>query len=114
MNSDSQPDEPEAASLRGRSGRSVRPIVVAALALMLLALAAAAAKSYRDLDRAWDRESELDREIVSAQTRLEDLEAGLDRLRHDPMTLERLAREELGFVAPGEVVIVLPEAVEDQ
>ena len=114
MISDTQPGEPEAASLRGRPGRSGRPIVVAALSLLLLALAAAATKSYRDLDRAWAREGELDREIAATRARLQEHEAGLDRLRHDPMTLERLAREELGFVAPGEVVIVLPETVEDR
>ena len=36
------------------------------------------------------------------------LAARVDLLRHDPATLERLAREEHGLVLPEDLVIVLP------
>jgi hypothetical protein len=37
------------------------------------------------------------------------MEVEIQRLRTDPTASERLAREELNFVRPGEVVLVLPK-----
>jgi cell division protein FtsB len=32
------------------------------------------------------------------------------RLRHDPVTIEALARKELGFIRPGEILVVVRDA----
>ena len=75
-------------------------------------LAMAGARSYRDLAAAQGREADLEEKIEATLERIESLEDRTMRLRSDPLALERLAREELGMVRPGEVVIVLPEEEE--
>ena len=47
---------------------------------------------------------------LDAQTRKENeterqLKASIDALRNDPKTVERLAREQLGYAKPGETVV---------
>lgn len=78
--------------------------------LLLGLLAAAGAQSYRDLAAIRQREAALNDRLRETRQRISDLERRVDRLRHDPATLERHAREELGMVKPGDVVIVLPSA----
>ena len=77
--------------------------------LSLLALSVASFDSYRDLRTGRDRELELQRQIADSERRIELLEQRVERLRHDPATIEQLAREELMMARPGEVVIVLPD-----
>ncbi len=72
-------------------------------------LAMAGVKSYRDLATAQDIEKDLRREISETQERLESLGETIGRIQNDPATLERLAREHLGMVREGDVVIVLPD-----
>ena len=40
-----------------------------------------------------------------------DLKASIEALRHDPKTVERLAREKLGYAKPGETVIRFEQPV---
>jgi len=87
----------------------LRPFVGITLALLLLLLLAGGFKSYSDLRQARQRVAELEQEIGVAKGRIETLERFIRRLETDPNLLERLAREELGLVEPGDVVIVLPE-----
>lgn len=87
----------------------LRPFVGITLALLLLLLVAGGMKSYSDLRQARQRVTELEQEIGVAKDRIETLERFIRRLETDPNLLERLAREELGLVEPGDVVIVLPE-----
>ena len=54
------------------------------------------------------QESALRQEVARTEQRIDALRHRVERLRSDPATLERLAREELGMVHPGDVVIVLP------
>jgi cell division protein FtsB len=44
---------------------------------------------------------------------VEELVRRIERTRDDPVTWERLAREELGLVRPGDIVVMLPEAGEN-
>ncbi len=90
--------------------RPVRTVTVAAVLFLLLLLGLAGARSWQDLDRARGREAELAAEVEATEERIEALERRIRRLREDPLLLERLAREELGLVREGEVVIVLPES----
>jgi cell division protein FtsB len=81
---------------------------IGALALLLL-LALGGLKGYRDLDVARHREQELADELAAKQARIRALESRIEDLRADPATLEKLAREELLMVRPGDVVVVLAE-----
>jgi len=53
------------------------------------------------------RISDLERRTAELEERNADLSAEVERL-HDPAELERLARECLGMVAPGEIAFVTP------
>jgi cell division protein FtsB len=83
-------------------------VTVAAVLFLLLLLGVAGARSWRDLDRARDRQAGLELEIAETEERIETLERRIQRLRRDPLLLERLAREELNLVREGEVVFMLP------
>jgi cell division protein FtsB len=88
--------------------RPGRPLWWAAAVFLLVLLALAGGKSYRDLTAVREREAELEARLASTRAEIAAFERRLDRLRHDPVALERLAREELGMTRPGDVVIVLP------
>ena len=87
---------------------SFRPVLGATVLLVLALLAIASLKSSRDLEAARDRERLLQGRIADTVARSERLRVRIDRLRHDPGMLERLAREDLGMVRPGDVIIELP------
>ena len=80
--------------------------MVGILALAFLSIATF--KSYRDLETGRSREAELRQQVRESEARVESLEARVERLREDPATVEKLAREELLMARPGEVVILLP------
>ena len=88
---------------------SFRPVLGATVLLVFALLAIAALKSYRDLEAARAREHQLETRIAKTKARSEKLRLRIDRLHHDPGMLERLAREDLGMVRPGDVVIELPD-----
>jgi cell division protein FtsB len=50
----------------------------------------------------------VDREIVQARTEIASLGHEVEDLNRDPHTIERLARERLGMVRPGETVFLFP------
>lgn len=91
----------------GRTG-SFRPILGAAVLLFVAVLAMAGVKSYRDLEAARQHKHLLETRIQGTETEIARLRSKIERLRSDPGTLERLAREDLGMVRPGDVVIELP------
>jgi cell division protein FtsB len=93
-----------------REPRRVRFLLLVGVGAVVAVLALAAGRSYHDLERARARDRELAAEIVAAQDRLDQLDARITRLRTDSLLVERLAREELGLVKPGDVVIQLPAA----
>jgi len=99
------------ASDRPRSPGAVRALLRALYAVALIALASAALKGWRDHQRAEAREVQLEAEISATEARIAALKLRIERLQHDPATLDRVAREELGLVRPEEVVIMLPVAV---
>lgn len=49
-----------------------------------------------------------ERDIGALRTQAEKLTQIIDRLRHDPAYLEKLAREERGLVREGETVLKFP------
>jgi len=52
-------------------------------------------------------------EIEKATIEHQDLEKRVKKLQSDPDTIVKEAREELGFVMPGEVVLVQPQPKSD-
>jgi len=76
---------------------------------LLLLLGLAALSSYRDLSVARDRRQALQGEIEQTHTENEELARLIERLRSDPATLERLAREQGRMMRPDDLVIVIPE-----
>lgn len=87
---------------------SFRPVLGATVLLVLALLAIAGLKSSRDLEAARARERLLEKRIAVTRADSERLRVRIDRLRNDPGMLERLAREDLGMVRPGDVIIELP------
>jgi cell division protein FtsB len=88
---------------------SFRPVLGATILLVFALLAIAALKSNRDLQAARSRELMLQGKIAATRAESERLRVRIDRLRHDPDMLEKLAREDLGMVRPRDVVIELPD-----
>lgn len=59
--------------------------------------------------RAMQRDIEAtQREISALRAQNEALTLTIDRLRNDPIFLEKLAREDLGMVRPGDTVLKFP------
>lgn len=88
---------------------SFRPVLGASVLLVFALLALASLKSSRDLQAARSRERQLETRITETKARSERLRLRIDRLKNDPGMLERLARENLGMVRPGDLVIELPD-----
>ena len=89
--------------------KSFRFLIGSAVLFFLVLLATSGVASIRDLRRAHEREALLLERIKSAEIRNQELQLRIERLRDDPLLLERLAREELGLVREGEVVVVFPK-----
>ena len=65
----------------------------------------------QSLARVWHMKLEvehLEREISALRTETHGLSDAVSRLRSDPDSIEKVARESLGFVKPGERVLKLP------
>jgi cell division protein FtsB len=98
----------EAAEAAPARPRPLRSLVSAMVVFLVLVLATFALKGWRDLVSARSRERTLAAEVAAAETRIEEARRRIARLKDDPVTLDRLAREELGLVSPHDVVVVLP------
>ena len=61
--------------------------------------------------RVWEMRRELatlERDIATLRAQTEKLNQTVDRLRNDPAYIEKLAREDLGYVRQGETVLKFP------
>lgn len=90
------------------SNESHRPLWRVAVVILMLLLVTAGIKSYRDLSMAQSHELALQQDIEQTHQRIRTLTHRIERIENDDATLEQLAREELGWVKEGDVVIVLP------
>ena len=50
----------------------------------------------------------MEKDVQALRVQTEQLAATVERLRTDPIYLEKLAREELGFVREGETILKFP------
>jgi cell division protein FtsB len=88
------------------------PILLgAAVVAVLVAVGAAGLRSWQDLVTQRSREAELEGDIARTEADVRRLEERIERLQDDPLTLERLARHDLGMVRPDDVVFVFPESL---
>ncbi|MFQ5896855.1 MAG: septum formation initiator family protein [Candidatus Methylomirabilia bacterium] len=83
------------------------------LASSALGIAAAAILAYgaAGVIRVWQMKQDVEalgKELETLQSETELLSSTVDRLREDPALIEKLAREELGYVKPGEKVLKFP------
>ena len=51
---------------------------------------------------------QLERDLATLRAQTEKLTATIDKLRNDPAYIEKLAREDLGYVREGETVLKFP------
>ena len=83
--------------------------LVAALVLVVAASLAVFGGSGILRVRAMHQEiQDLERELATLRAQTEKLTATIDKLRHDPAYIEKLAREDLGYVKEGETVLKFP------
>jgi cell division protein FtsB len=52
--------------------------------------------------------TQLERELATLKGQTEKLATTIDKLRHDPAYIEKLAREDFGYVKEGETVLKFP------
>jgi cell division protein FtsB len=76
---------------------------------LLVLLLMAGFKGYRDFKHVKGQEAALEAKIAATEERIAGLKTRIGRINHDPAALEQIAREELGWVRDGDVVIFLPE-----
>jgi cell division protein FtsB len=81
-----------------------------ALLAALLAWSALDANGLRHALRLDGEARRLERENGDAEARVAKLRREVKALRGDPAALERAAREDLGYVRPGEIIYKLDEA----
>ncbi len=87
---------------------SPRALGTTALAVAALAIVGFGGQS---LTRVWQMKHEvesLEREIAGLRAEIGELRTEADSLSSDPEAIEKIARERLGFVKPGERVLKLP------
>ena len=61
--------------------------------------------------RAWQMRRDMqtvERDLTTLRSQQEQLSRTVDRLRTDPLYIEKLAREEMGMVREGETVLKFP------
>jgi cell division protein FtsB len=81
------------------------------VAVVLVALVVAALLGDNGVLQLWRLQAEVEslhREVQALEAENERLARAIAELRHDPAVIERLAREELGLVRPGERVLRFP------
>ncbi len=79
-----------------------------AVSMFLIVITVAGVKSYADLRSSQARAQELRWEVERVETSVDELQVRIGLLGSSTALLERVAREELGLVAPDEVVVILP------
>jgi cell division protein FtsB len=88
-----------------------RRLVAAALALVVaIGLAVFAGGGILRVRAMQGEIRQLEGELATLRAQTEKLTATIDKLRHDPAYIEKLAREDLGYVREGETVLKFPAA----
>jgi cell division protein FtsB len=89
---------------------SPRLVGSGAVALLTLGLAVYGGNQVLRVSQLTHQLEVVERDIVGLRARAEELTRTVDRLRNDPAYMEKLAREEFGYVRPDETVLKFPSA----
>ena len=81
-----------------------------ALLLLVLGLAAYGVNSTLRVSQMRREIEKLEAEIAAMRARSEKLARTVDQLRTDPLAIEKLAREDLGYVREGDTVLKFPSS----
>ncbi|HXH84548.1 MAG TPA: septum formation initiator family protein [Candidatus Tectomicrobia bacterium] len=87
---------------------SPRLLAAGALALGLVGLGVYGAHQVARVGEMRREIEATERDIATLRQRTEELGRTVERLRSDPAYVEKLAREELGYVRPGETILKFP------
>lgn len=91
------------------SGRP-RTFGVAAIVIVVVALSAYGTQAVFRVSEMRREMDAMERDLVTLRARTEELTQTVDRLRNDPAYIEKLAREDLGYVREGETVLKFPKS----
>jgi cell division protein FtsB len=89
----------------GILGKLTRVVVFLLFVALLLGVAVWYLPLIKQNERMRKVVLQLDTQIAKADENNRRLKTSIDALRYDPKTVERLARERLGYSKPGETVI---------
>jgi len=90
--------------------RELSPQKLGTIAMVVLAVGLAVF-GVKESVRAWQMRRDMhvaEREVEALRAKQADLTRTIDRLRNDPLYIEKLAREEMGMVREGETVLKFP------
>jgi cell division protein FtsB len=87
-----------------------RLVGVGAIALLTLGLAVYGGNQVVRVTTLKHQLEAMERDIVELRARAEELGRTVELLRNDPAYMEKLAREELGYVRPDETVLKFPSS----
>ena len=95
-------------------GRRVLILVVVTAAFLVLIAAATGDRGYLEMLRRRVAHEDLAKQVSALKAENETLLAEIAALKRDPLVIEKLAREKLGYARPGEVIYLLPPKPETQ
>jgi cell division protein FtsB len=81
-----------------------------AAVLLTLALAAYGGNQVLRVTHLKHQLETMERDIVALRARAEELSQMVERLRNDPAYMEKVVREEFGYVRPDETVLRFPSS----
>jgi cell division protein FtsB len=87
-------------------------LILTVVLCALLALVGRSILGDRGLFEVWRKKSSYQRISAEVQTLRDEntsLRRQIDALQHDPVAIERIAREDLGYARPGEITFVFRE-----
>jgi cell division protein FtsB len=85
-----------------------RSLIVAGVMLVVASLAVYGGSGVLRVRALQQEIQQQERELATLRAQTEKLTATIDKLRHDPAYIEKLAREDLGYVKEGETVLKFP------
>jgi cell division protein FtsB len=92
------------------SGRRPRALGLAAVLLVAAGLSAYGVRAVLRVSEMGREMDAMERDLVTLRTRADELTRTVERLRTDPAYIEKLAREDLGYVREGETVLKFPKS----
>jgi cell division protein FtsB len=85
-------------------------LMVSLVLLLLLVHALFGKRGYFELKKMKDQKENLDRQIEQLKSENKQILEEIKSLKTDPKAIEKIAREELGLVKPGEIKITTNKA----